>query len=143
MKIFILTVVFILLLFRIKGIPTALSKTLWKKKMLKTIEENKFLNIKPLSEDSVNLAILILLLFELLLIIFYIVTGNLIDVKIISILTVLKITISLYSIKLTTHCIKNIYSTNIEDFNFHRIYGLLSVIVDYVYYILVICILLN
>ena len=41
MKILALTILFILLFFRIKGTPSALSKTLWRNKMLKTLDKNK------------------------------------------------------------------------------------------------------
>ena len=86
MKIFILTVIFILLLFRIKNTPTAISKTIWTKKMLKNIEENKFLSIEPFKKETINeainLAFFIIFLFELLLIIFFIITGNYINIKI-------------------------------------------------------------
>ena len=41
MKILALTILFILLFFRIKGTPSALSKTLWRNKMLKTKNKNK------------------------------------------------------------------------------------------------------
>lgn len=143
LKIFILTVIFILLLFRIKNTPTAISKTIWTKKMLKNIEENKFLSIEPFKEEAVNLAFFIIFLFELLLIIFFIITGNYIDIKIITILTVFKIVMCFYSGQIIAECLGNIYSTDINDFKFHRIYHLLSVILDYVYYVLVILILLK
>lgn len=143
LKIFILTVIFILLLFRIKNTPTAISKTIWTKKMLKNIEENKFLSIEPFKEEAFNLAFFIIFLFELLLIIFFVITGNYIDIKIITILTVFKIVMCFYSDQIIAECLGNIYSTDINDFKFHRIYHLLSVILDYVYYVLVILILLK
>ena len=41
MKILALTILFILMFFRIKGTPSALSKTLWRKRMIKQIAKSK------------------------------------------------------------------------------------------------------
>ena len=41
MKILALTILFILMFFRIKGTPSALSKTLWRKRMIKQLAKNK------------------------------------------------------------------------------------------------------
>lgn len=41
MKILALTILFILMFFRIKGTPSALSKALWRKKMIKQLAKNK------------------------------------------------------------------------------------------------------
>lgn len=41
MKILALTILFILLFFRIKGTPSVLSKTLWQKRMFKSLAKNK------------------------------------------------------------------------------------------------------
>ena len=51
MKILALTILFILMFFRIKGTPSALSKTLWRKRMIKQLAKNKENNNgKPLSD---------------------------------------------------------------------------------------------
>ena len=41
MKILALTILFILMFFRINGTPSALSKTLWRKRMIKQLAKNK------------------------------------------------------------------------------------------------------
>ena len=41
MKILALTILFVLMFFRIKGTPSALSKTLWRKRMIKQLAKNK------------------------------------------------------------------------------------------------------
>lgn len=51
MKILALTILFILMFFRIKDTPSALSKTLWRKKMIKQLAKSKENNNgKPLSD---------------------------------------------------------------------------------------------
>ena len=77
MKILALTILFILMFFRIKSTPSSLSKELWRKKMIKTIEKSKAnKNGNPLDDILKGVSILIVLLMELFLIIFYIKLGN-------------------------------------------------------------------
>ena len=44
MKILVLTILFILMFFRIKGTPSALSKTLWRKRMVNAVARKKEIN---------------------------------------------------------------------------------------------------
>ena len=77
MKILALTILFILMFFRIKGTPSALSKTLWRKRMIKQLAKNKENNNGEPPSDTLQVAsILIVFFMELFLIIFYIVLGN-------------------------------------------------------------------
>lgn len=77
MKILALTILFILMFFSIKGTPSALSKTLWRKKMIKQLAKNKESNNgEPLSDTLQGAATLIVFFMELFLIIFYIALGN-------------------------------------------------------------------
>lgn len=71
MKILALTILFILMFFRIKGTPSALSKTLWRKKIIKQFAKNKEdSNSEPPSDMVKGISVLLLLLIELFLIIF-------------------------------------------------------------------------
>ena len=77
MKILALTILFILMFFRIKGTPSSLSKTLWRKKTIKQLAENKENNNgEPPSDMLQGTTILIVFFIELFLIIFYIMLGN-------------------------------------------------------------------
>lgn len=77
MKILALTILFFLMFFRIKGTPSALSKTLWRKRMIKQLAKNKENNNgEPLSNTLQGAAILIVFFMDLFLIIFYIVLGS-------------------------------------------------------------------
>ena len=71
MKILALTILFILMFFRIKGTPSALSKTLWRKRMIKQLAKNKENNNgEPPSDTLQRGAILTVFFMELFLIIF-------------------------------------------------------------------------
>lgn len=71
MKILALTILFILMFFRIKGTPSALSKTLWQKRMFKSLAKNKENNNgEPISDAMHGAVILTVFFMELFLIIF-------------------------------------------------------------------------
>ena len=66
MKILALTILFVLMFFRIKCTPSALSKTLWRKRMIKQLAKNKENNNgEPLSNAMQGGAILITFLIDL------------------------------------------------------------------------------
>lgn len=142
MKIIALVILFILLFFRIKGTPSMLSKTLYKKKIQTAIDkQNKATNGEELDDAYKGLAIIIVFLMELFLIIFYAVLGTILGTTPIIILSVLQIITCIYNL------VKNLnnkaFSRNVEDFKFHRLYFLFNVILDYIYYPLTIYMLLK
>ena len=66
MKILALTILFILMIFTIKDTPILLSKTLWRKKMIRILTKNKESNNgEPLSNTLQGTSILIFLFYEL------------------------------------------------------------------------------
>lgn len=133
MKIFLLVVLFILLINRIKNTPSMLSKTLYMKKMQKAIDKQKDANIDKEIEGAVKgAAILFALLLETLFVIFYIVLGNKIGGTFIIVLSALQVVTCFYSTgKIFSG---KVFSHNIEDFKFYRLYFLFNVALDYVYY---------
>lgn len=142
MKIIALVILFILLFFRIKGTPSMLSKTLYKKKMQKAIDkQNETTNGQELSDVYKGAAILIVLFMELFLITFYAVLGTRLGTTPIIILSVLQIITCIYNL------VKNLnnkaFSRNVEDFKFYRLYFLFNVVLDYIYYPLTIYMLLK
>ena len=142
MKIIVLVILFILLFFRIKGTPSMLSKTLYKKKMQKTIDkQNKTTNGEELSDAYKGAVILIVFFMEVFFIIFYAVLGTRLGTTPIIVLSVLQIITCIYSF------IKNLnnktFSRNVDDFKFYRLYFLFNVVLDYIYYPLAICMLLK
>ena len=133
MKILALTILFILMFFRIKGTPSALSKTLWRKRMIKQLAKNKENNNgEPLS-DAMQGA-LIVFFMELFLIIFYIVLGNKIGTTEFIVMSALQVFTCLWSFGINLSEFKTAFSYNIEDFKFHRFQFLFNVVLDYIYY---------
>ena len=133
MKILALTILFVLMFFRIKGTPSALSKTLWRKRMIKQLAKNKENNNgEPLS-DAMQGA-LIVFFMELFLIIFYIVLGNKIGTTEFIVMSALQVFTCLWSFCINLSEFKTAFSYNIEDFKFHRFQLLFNVVLDYIYY---------
>lgn len=136
MKILALTILFILMFFRIKGTPSALSKTLWRKRMIKQLAKNKENNNgEPLSEAMQGAAILIIFFVYLFLIIFYIVLGSKIGTTEFIVMSALQVFTCLWSLGVDLSEIKKTaFSYNIEDFKFHRFQLLFNVVLDYICY---------
>lgn len=135
MKILALTILFILMFFSIKDTPSALSKTLWRKKMIKQLAKNKENNNgEPLSDTLQGAAILIIFFIDLFLIIFYIALGNKIGTTEFIVMSSLQVFTCLWSLGVSLSEFKTAFSYNIEDFKFHRFQLLFNVVLDYIYY---------
>lgn len=135
MKILTLTILFILIFFRIKMTPSALSKTLWQKQKIKQLEKNKKNNNgEPLSDTIQGASILLVFFMELFLIIFYIVLGNKIGTTEFIVMSALKVFTCLWSLGVILSEIKTAFSYDIEDFKFHRFQLLFNLVLDYIYY---------
>lgn len=144
MKILALTILFILLFFRIKGTPSALSKTLWRNKMLKSLDRNKeTFNGNPPSDAFQGCVILSALFIELVLIIFYIVLGSSIGTTRFIILSALQVFTCFWNLGTDIFEFKTVFSYNIDDHKFHRFKLLFNLILDYIYYPLAIYMLLK
>lgn len=135
MKILALTILFILMFFRIKDTPSALSKTLWQKRMIKQLTKNKENNNGESPSDTTQGAtILIVFFIELFLIIFYMVLGNKIGTTEFIVMSALQMFTCLWSFGVNLSEVKTGFSYNIEDFKFHRFQLLFNVVLDYIYY---------
>lgn len=135
MKILALTILFILMFFRIKGTPSALSKTLWRKRKIKYLEKNKKSNNgEPPSDTLKGATILTVFFIELFLIIFYIVLGNRIGTTEFIVMSALQVFTCLWSLSVNLSESKTAFSYNIEDFKFHRFQSLFNMVLDYIYY---------
>ena len=135
MKILALTILFVLMFFRIKGTPSALSKTLWRKKIIKQLTKDKENNNgEPLSDAMQGASILIIFFIELFLIIFYIVLGNKIGTTEFIVMSALQVFTCLWSLGVNLPEVKTVFSYNIENFKFHRFQLLFNVVLDYIYY---------
>ena len=108
MKILALTILFILMFFRINGTPSALSKTLWRKRMIKQLAKNKENNNgEPPSDTLQGGAILTVFFMELFLIIFYIVLGNKIGTTEFIVMSALQVFTCLWSLGVNLSEVKN------------------------------------
>lgn len=135
MKILVLTILFILMFFRIKGTPSSLSKTLWRKRMIEQLAKNKENNNgKPLSDAMQGASILIAFFTGLLLIIFYIMLGSKIGTTEFIVMSALQVFTCLWSFGVNLSEVTTAFSYNIEDFKFHRFQLLFKVVLDYIYY---------
>ena len=144
MKILALTILFILLFFRIKGTPSALSKTLWRNKMLKTLDKNKETFNGNLPSDAFQGGVVLLAFFiELFLVIFYIVLGSSIGTTEFIILSALQVFTCFWNFGTEIMEFKAAFSYNIDDHKFHRFKLLFNLILDYIYYPLAIYMLLK
>ena len=144
MKILALAMLFILLFFRIKSTPSALSKTLWRNKTLKTIEKNKESFNGNLPSDAFQGGVILFVLFiELFFIIFYIMLGSSIGTTEFIILSALQVFTCFWNFGTEISEFKNAFSYNIDDHKFHRFRLLFNLILDYIYYLLAIYMLLK
>lgn len=144
MKILALTILFILLFFRIKGTPSALSKTLWRNKIMKSIEKQRdTFNGNPPNDAYQGGVILLAFFIELFFVIFYIVLGNSIGTTEFIVLSALQVFTCFWGFGTQISEFKNVFSYNINDHKFHRFNLLFNLILDYVYYPLAIYMLLK
>lgn len=135
MKILTLTILFVLAFFRVKSTPCELSKTLWKNKMIKQLNNNEKQNGgKPYSDEIQGATIFLAFLIELFLIIFYIVLGNKIGTTEFIIMSALQVFACLWSLCVNINEFKSAFSYNIEEHKFHRFQLLFNLVLDYVYY---------
>lgn len=145
MKLFLLVITILLLLSRIKNTPRQLSKTIYFKKLRKSLENNKSIKEEQgeLNYEAIKgVAILITILLNIFFIIYYLLVGNKFsyDMKMF-ILSALQIITVFITFKKTFS--GKVLSENIEDYKFYRFYFLFNIILDYIYYPLTIYMLLK
>lgn len=144
MKILALTILFILLFFRMKCTPSALSKTMWRKELMKSIEQKKeFFNGNPPSDEYQGCVFFAVVSIDLFLSIFYIVLGSSICTPEFIILSALQVLTCFWSFVNAIMGFKSAFSYNIDDHKFHRFRRLFCAILDYVYYTMAIYMLLK
>lgn len=144
MKILALAILFILLFFRMKGTPSALCKTVWRKERIKSLEKKKnFFNGNPPSEEYQGSVFLAVVSIELFLAIFYIVLGSSIGTPEFIILSALQVFTCFWSFGNAIMEFKSAFSYNIDDYKFHRFRRLFYLILDYIYYPMAIYMLLK
>lgn len=144
MKIFLLIMLILLFLKRIKDTPKALGYRVWEDKLVKSLKESddiiKELKLKSIKEFGTtivcDIVFVISYIFIIILYVLFITTYSLVGTKLEStyllIMSAIQIILTLYGMKISFG--KELYSTKFEDYKFRRTYNLLNVIVDYMYY---------
>lgn len=117
---------------------------MWKDKSLKSLKKfedsTKELKLKSIKEFGTtivyDITFAIYYIFAIILYVLFITTYSLVGTKLGStyllIVSAIQIILTLYGMKISFG--KELYSTKFEDYKFHRIYNLINVIVDYLYY---------
>ena len=146
MKVIALVILVLLLLYRIKTTPSNLSKRIWIKRLRKSKDnlKNKQTEV-PLTDAIKGATLLIVLLFELFLIIFYAALGCSIGTTTFIVLSALQIITCIWA---TKNCLKDFeyafdFDGEVNDRQFYRWFFLLNVVLDYIYYPLAIYMLLK
>lgn len=147
MKIFLLVVLIIMFLYRVKDTLRSLSKKRHDLIMKTSIErlKKKKENMSDYEWDVVKLMTIVitLILYISFASIYILVWNELgIDNKYIALLSGLQIATVLYNIK-ESMFVRDIISFNIDDYKFHRFWNLFNVILDYIYYPVAILMLLK
>lgn len=144
MKIFLLVMLTLLFFNRIKNTILVLKYSVWKNKLTRnleeindTIKEIKINSIKEFGttivwEVTKGFIYIFIILLYVLMIVTYAFVGIKIDNTYLLIMSAIQIILTLYGMKISFG--NELFSTNIEDYKFHRIYNFINVIVDYMYY---------
>lgn len=143
MKTILLMVTILLLVDRILTTPRSLSEKAYKKyveKEIKTMSDN-FSKVSARDLDIIKLInCFIALIFYIIVFWYYLYIGNKFPNNILYLLSVIQTLTVLKSF--WSFLNSNPFSTNPEDYNFNRWYRLFNVILDYIYYPMVLYILL-
>ena len=129
---------------RIKNTILVLKYSVWKNKLTRNLEEIND-TIKEIKTNSIKefgttivwevtkgfIYIFIILLYVLM-IVTYAFVGIKIDNTYLLIMSAIQIILTLYGMKISFG--NELFSTNIKDYKFHRIYNFINVIIDYMYY---------
>mgnify|MGYP003319374115 CR=1 FL=1 len=153
MKVFLLAVTILLLINRIRSTPRMLSKTLYENNTQKAIDKLKkqIDGIETMSnkEDVLKIAqylvAVLVWLYALLIIIYYILVGNRFPSNATMLmLTAIQIVTMFIGTKMTLKEFDMVNPENMSNnIKYHRSWFLFNVVLDYVYYPITICLLLN
>lgn len=135
MNIFLLLIVTVLFILRIKSTPRMLSRKAYLKNIQESIDKNKE-TFKKFTEKETKLLKEISLVFvsilQIALAIIYMSIGAKVNITYFTILTLFQLLTVIYtSVKQLN---MKAFSTDLEDHKFHRWYFLFNVILDYIYY---------
>ena len=139
MKILALVILFLLLFYRIKSTPSNLSKTIWRKRLQKSIDKMKE---QEMNDTIKGASVLIVLFMELFLIIFYAILRTCLGTTTFIVLSALQIMTCIVSTIKSLADFNTAFSTDINEHKLYRLWFLFNVVLDYIYYPMAIYILL-
>ncbi len=135
MRILILSVLIVLLFRRIVGTPASLSKTIYKRKMQKINEKYNLQKMSHQQLDGINFSALIIsLILELFMVVFYTIMGSVIGTKTAIVLSAVEVVSVFIWIILRFNELDKIFECRYSDLKFHRLYLLFNLILSYIYY---------
>lgn len=152
MKVFLLAVTILLLISRIKSTPRTLSKTLYENNLQNNMTKfrKQIDDIETTSDKNTVLQVtqyiiaVLVWLYSLLIIVYYILIGNRFQTHtMMLILTALQIVTMFISTKRTIKEFDLVNIDNMNNITFHRSWLLFNMILDYIYYPMTICLLLD
>ena len=144
MKIFLLTMLIYMLLKRIIHTPDTLSYRVWKNKLVENLKKlegaKKEIKVKSIESFGTTIvwdvAYICCIIFMIVIYVLYITVYSLTGTKLgglyLLVMSAIQIILTLYGMKISFG--NELFSTNIEDYKFHRIYNFINVIIDYMYY---------
>lgn len=149
MKVFLLAVTILLLINRIRSTPRMLSKTLYENNIDKLKKQIDGIETMSNKEDVLKIAqylvAVLVWLYAMLIIIYYILVGNRFQSNATMLmLTAIQIVTMFIGTKMTLKEFDMVNPENMSNnIKYHRSWFLFNVALDYVYYPMTICLLLN
>lgn len=133
-----------MLLKRIIHTPDALSYRVWENKFVENLKKlegtKKEIKVKSIESFGTTIvwdvAYICCIIFMIVIYVLYITVYSLTGTKLgglyLLVMSAIQIILTLYGMKISFG--NELFSTNIEDYKFHRIYNFINVIIDYMYY---------
>ena len=133
-----------MLLKRIIHTPDALSYRVWENKLVENLKKlegtKKEIKVKSIESFGTTIvwdvAYICCIIFMIVIYVLYITVYSLTGTKLgglyLLVMSAIQIILTLYGMKISFG--NELFSTNIEDYKFHRIYNFINVIIDYMYY---------
>lgn len=133
-----------MLLKRIIHTPDTLSYRVWKNKLVENLKKlegaKKEIKVKSIESFGTTIvwdvAYICCIIFMIVIYVLYITVYSLTGTKLgglyLLVMSAIQIILTLYGMKISFG--NELFSTNIEDYKFHRIYNFINVIIDYMYY---------
>lgn len=147
MKLFLLVIAILLLISRVKRTPVCLSKRLWLKDLQKNLDSYKSSQETKSESDietSKAFAVAMVFVLALFMCIYYaLIAGRFSEFPVVFVLSALQIVMTIIGATRPVPANGKAFSTDINDYKYHSIIFKANMVLDYVYYPIVIYLLLT